>query len=175
VTRKITRAVARIALGLQDCLYLGNLSALRDWGHARDYVQMQWLMLQQDKPEDYVIATGVQHSVRQFVELAAAELGIKLAFEGEGEKEVGRVVEVKGGKAKLKPGEVIVRVDPRYFRPTEVETLLGDASKASDKLGWRPKTTLAELVAEMVQADYAAAQRDSLVKLAGFQAYDYNE
>jgi GDPmannose 4,6-dehydratase len=178
VTRKITRAMARIALGLQDCLYLGNLSALRDWGHARDYVQMQWLMLQQDKPEDYVIATGVQYSVRQFVQLAAEELGIKLKFEGEGEREVGRVIEVSevgGTKAKVKPGEVIVRVDPRYFRPTEVETLLGDASKAKAKLGWSSKTTLPELVAEMVQADYEAARRDSLVKLAGFKAYDYNE
>jgi GDPmannose 4,6-dehydratase len=175
VTRKITRAVARMALSLQDCLYLGNLSALRDWGHARDYVQMQWLMLQQDRAEDFVIATGVQYSVRQFVEMAAGELGIKLAFEGEGVNEVGRVVEVKGGKAKVKAGEVIVRVDPRYFRPTEVETLLGDASRAKSKLGWTPKTTLAELVAEMVEADYAAAKRDSLVKLAGFKAYDYNE
>jgi GDPmannose 4,6-dehydratase len=175
VTRKITRAVSRIALGLQDCLYLGNLSALRDWGHARDYVEMQWLMLQQDHPEDFVIATGVQYSVRQFVEFAAAELGIEVAFEGEGEKEIGVVKAVSGNKAKCKVGEVIVRVDPRYFRPTEVETLLGDPSKAKDKLGWTPKTTLRELVAEMVQADYTAAKRDSLVKLAGFQAYDYHE
>ena len=175
VTRKITRAVARIALGLQDCLYLGNLSALRDWGHAKDYVEMQWLMLQQEQPEDFVIATGVQYSVRQFVEFAARELGITVAFEGEGVKEVGRVVKVDGDKARVKPGEVIVRVDPRYFRPTEVETLLGDPTKAKQKLGWTPKTTLAELVAEMVNADYTAARRDSLVKLAGFQAYDYNE
>lgn len=181
VTRKITRAVARMALGLQECLYLGNLSALRDWGHARDYVQMQWLMLQQEQPEDFVIATGVQVSVRQFVQMAAAELGIELAFEGEGEREVGRVVKVSevrltaGQRAKVKPGDVVVRVDPRYFRPTEVQTLLGDASKAKDKLGWSPKTTLAQLVAEMVQADYEAARRDSLVKLAGFKAYDYNE
>ena len=181
VTRKITRALARIALGLQDCLYLGNLSALRDWGHARDYVQMQWLMLQQEQAEDFVIATGVQVSVRQFVQMAAAELGIELVFEGQGEREVGRVEKISetklngGQKAKVKPGEVIVRVDPRYFRPTEVETLLGDASKAKQKLGWSPKTTLAQLVAEMVQADYEAARRDSLVKLAGFKAYDYNE
>jgi GDPmannose 4,6-dehydratase len=175
VTRKITRAIARIALGLQDCLYLGNLSALRDWGHARDYVEMQWLMLQQDQPEDFVIATGVQYSVRQFVEFAAGELGITVAFEGEGEQEIGIVAKVEGGKAKCKVGDVIVRVDPRYFRPTEVETLLGDPTKAKEKLGWVPKTTLKELVAEMVQADYTSARRDSLVKLAGFQAYDYNE
>lgn len=175
VTRKITRAIARIALGLQDCVYLGNMSALRDWGHARDYVEMQWLMLQQDQPEDFVIATGVQYSVRQFVEFAAAELGIEVAFEGEGEQEIARVTQVTGGKAKCKVGDVIVRVDPRYFRPTEVETLLGDPSKAKDKLGWTPKTTLRELVAEMVQADYTAAKRDSLVKLAGFQAYDHHE
>jgi len=175
VTRKITRAIARIALGLQDCLYLGNMSALRDWGHAKDYVEMQWLMLQQDKPEDFVIATGVQYSVRQFVEFAAAELGITVAFEGEGEREIGRVAAVSGDKAKCKVGDVIVKVDPRYFRPTEVETLLGDPSKAKAKLGWTPKTTLKELVAEMVQADYSSAQRDSLVKQAGFQAYDYHE
>ncbi|MDR7271781.1 GDPmannose 4,6-dehydratase [Pelomonas saccharophila] len=175
VTRKITRAIARIALGLQDCLYLGNLSALRDWGHARDYVEMQWMMLQQDEPEDFVIATGVQYSVRQFVEFAAAELGITVAFEGEGEQEIGVVAKVEGDKAKCKVGDVIVKVDPRYFRPTEVETLLGDPTKAKEKLGWVPKTTLKELVAEMVQADYTSARRDSLVKLAGFQAYDYNE
>ena len=175
VTRKITRAIARIALGLQDCLYLGNLSALRDWGHARDYVEMQWMMLQQDKPDDFVIATGVQYSVRQFVEFAAAELGVTVAFEGEGSQEIGRVAKVEGDKAKCKVGDVIVRVDPRYYRPTEVETLLGDPTKAKEKLGWTPKTTLRELVAEMVAADYTSARRDSLVKLAGFQAYDYNE
>ncbi|MCY4746810.1 GDP-mannose 4,6-dehydratase [Pelomonas sp. UHG3] len=175
VTRKITRAIARIALGLQDCLYLGNMSALRDWGHAKDYVEMQWLMLQQQQAEDFVIATGVQYSVRQFVEFAAAELGVTLAFEGEGEQEVGRVIKVEGDKAKCKVGDVIVRVDPRYYRPTEVETLLGDPTKAKEKLGWVPKTTLKELVAEMVEADYTSARRDSLVKAAGFQAYDYNE
>nr|ART39042.1 H391 [uncultured bacterium] len=181
VTRKITRAVARIALGLQDCLYLGNLSALRDWGHARDYVEMQWLMLQQQQPEDFVIATGVQYSVRQFVEFAATELGIGLRWEGQGADEVGYVDSVNPGPATdgrvahLKPGQAIVRVDPRYFRPTEVETLLGDASKARDKLGWSPPTTLAELVKEMVTADYSAARRDALVKMAGFQAYDYHE
>ena len=175
VTRKITRAVARIALGLQDCLYLGNLSALRDWGHARDYVQMQWLMLQQDVAEDFVIATGVQYSVRQFVERAALELGITITFSGEGPAEVGTVTRVEGSRAKCKPGEVVVKVDPRYFRPTEVETLLGDPSKAKAKLGWTPTTPFDELVREMVEADYSAARRDSLVKLAGFQAYDHHE
>ncbi len=175
VTRKITRAVARIALGLQDCLYLGNLSALRDWGHAKDYVEMQWLMLQQEQPEDYVIATGVQYSVRQFVEHACRELGITLAFRGQGEQEIATVAAVAGKRARCKPGDVIVRVDPRYYRPTEVESLLGDASKARDKLGWVPKIGFAELVREMVEADYTSAKRDSLVKLAGFQAYDYHE
>jgi GDPmannose 4,6-dehydratase len=175
VTRKITRAVARIALGLQDCLYLGNLSALRDWGHARDYVLMQWMMLQQEQPEDFVIATGVQYSVRQFVERAAAGLGITVRFEGSGESEVGVVAQVQGNRAKCKPGDVIVRVDPRYFRPTEVETLLGDPSKAKAKLGWTPTTSFDELVREMIEADYTSARRDSLVKLAGFQAYDHHE
>ncbi len=175
VTRKITRAIARIALGLQDSLFLGNMSALRDWGHARDYVEMQWLMLQQDKAEDFVIATGVQYSVRQFVAFAAAELGIEIRFEGEGVSEVGVVASVTGDKAKVKVGDVIVRVDPRYFRPTEVETLLGDPTKAREKLGWTPKTTLAELVAEMVNADYTSAKRDALVKMAGFKAFDHHE
>ncbi len=179
VTRKITRAIARIALGLQECLHLGNLGALRDWGHAKDYVEMQWLMLQQELPDDFVIATGQQHSVRQFVEFAAAELGIALAFSGSGDSEIGTVESVKPVdgdiKAKCKPGDVIVRVDPRYFRPTEVQTLLGDATKAREKLGWTPKTSLRELVAEMVRADYLSARRDSLVRLAGFRAYDYNE
>ena len=175
VTRKITRAMARIALGLQDCLYLGNMSALRDWGHARDYVQMQWLMLQQEVAEDFVIATGVQYSVRQFVERSAAELGITLQFKGQGDAEVGVVTQVTGNKAKCKVGDVVVKVDPRYYRPTEVETLLGDPSKAKAKLGWEPTTPFSELVREMVEADYNAARRDGLVKLAGFQAYDYNE
>jgi GDPmannose 4,6-dehydratase len=175
VTRKITRAIARIALGLQPCLHLGNMSALRDWGHARDYVEMQWLMLQQDKPEDFVIATGVQYSVRQFVEFAAKELGVAVSFTGEGVDEIGTVTQVVGDKAKCKVGDVIVRVDPRYFRPTEVETLLGDPSKAKQKLGWVPQTTFQELVKEMVEADYNSARRDSLVKMAGFQAYDYHE
>lgn len=179
VTRKITRAIARIALGLQDCLYLGNLSALRDWGHAKDYVEMQWLMLQQNEPEDFVIATGVQYSVRQFVELSAKELGVTLSFSGEGETEIGtvsRVEPVNGEiRAKCEVGDVVVRVDPRYYRPTEVETLLGDATKAKEKLGWTPRISLPELVSEMVAADFETARRDNMVKLAGFQAYDYNE
>ena len=175
VTRKITRAIARIALGLQDTLHLGNMSALRDWGHARDYVEMQWLMLQQQQAEDFVIATGVQYSVRQFVERAAAELGITIQFEGEGEKEVGIVVAVTGNKAKVKVGQIIVKVDPRYYRPTEVETLLGDPTKAKEKLGWVPQTSFEQLVTEMIESDYTAARKDSLVKLAGFQAFDHHE
>ncbi len=179
VTRKITRAIARIALGLQDCLYLGNLSALRDWGHARDYVEMQWLMLQQETAEDFVIATGIQYSVRQFVELAAAELGIRLDFKGKDGDEVGVVaaVEPVNGEilAQCRAGDVIVRVDARYYRPTEVETLLGDPGKAHRKLGWKPKTTLRELVTEMVVSDFDSARRDSLVKRAGFKTFDYHE
>jgi GDPmannose 4,6-dehydratase len=179
VTRKITRAMARIALGLQDCVYLGNLSALRDWGHARDYVLMQWMMLQQDQAEDFVIATGVQHSVRDFVRDSAAVLGVTVEFKGQGVDEVGVVTAVAKTRgeqrAKCKPGDIIARVDPRYFRPTEVETLLGDPSKAKAKLGWVPATSFAELVTEMVEADYTSAKRDSLVKLAGFQAYDHHE
>ena len=175
VTRKITRAIARIALGLQDCLYLGNLGALRDWGHAKDYVEMQWLMLQQQQPEDFVIATGEQHSVREFVELAAAELGIVVHFENTGESETGVVAALNDPQLKLRVGDTIVRVDPRYFRPTEVETLLGDPTKAKQKLGWAPTTTFAQLVSEMVKADIDDARRDHLVKLAGFQAYDYHE
>jgi GDPmannose 4,6-dehydratase len=175
VTRKITRAIARIALGLQDCLYLGNLSALRDWGHARDYVQMMWLMLQQTQAEDFVIATGVQVSVREFVTRAASRLGIELAFEGEGEAEVATVVGVSGDRAWCKPGQVVVRVDPRYFRPTEVQSLLGDPGKARRKLGWAPTTSLDELVTDMIESDYASARRDDLVKRSGYQAYDYHE
>jgi GDPmannose 4,6-dehydratase len=154
---------------------LGNMSALRDWGHARDYVEMQWLMLQQDHAEDFVIATGVQYSVRQFVEFAAEELGITLTWTGEGENEVGTVSAITGDKAKCKVGDAIVKVDPRYYRPTEVETLLGDPTKAKEKLGWVPTTTLKELVSEMVQADFTSAKRDALVKLAGFQTYDHHE
>ena len=165
VTRKITRALARIKLGLQDCLYLGNLDALRDWGHAKDYVEMQWLMLQQEQPEDFVIATGVQYSVRDFVNAAATELGIQITWKGQGVEETGTD----------QNGKVIVQVDPRYFRPTEVETLLGDASKAKNKLGWTPKITFHELVSEMVREDLKSAERDELVKKHGFAAYDYHE
>lgn len=171
VTRKITRALARIKLGLQDCLYLGNLDALRDWGHARDYIEMQWLMLQQEHPEDFVIATGVQYSVRDFVNTAAAELGMHISWNGKGVDEVGTVASVHASHAP----RVIVRVDPRYFRPTEVETLLGDPTKAREKLGWIPKTTFNELVREMVCEDLKSAERDELVKRHGFAAYDYHE
>lgn len=175
VTRKITRALARIALGLQDCLYLGNLGALRDWGHARDYVEMQWLMLQQDVPSDFVIATGVQRSVRQFVQAAAEELGMGLVFRGSGEEEVGVVDAVTGAQSGCKPGDVVVRVDPRYFRPAEVETLLGDAEKARQQLGWVPGTSFEQLVREMVRSDYEIAKRDQLVQRHGFRAYDFHE
>lgn len=165
VTRKITRALARIKVGLQDCLYLGNLNALRDWGHARDYVEMQWLMLQQGKPEDFVIATGIQNSVRRFVEVAAGELGITIRWQGEGVDEVGCDQNDK----------VIVRVDPRYFRPTEVDSLLGDPSKAHAKLGWRPRVSFAELVQQMVREDLKIAERDSLISQHGFRPLAYNE
>jgi len=175
VTRKITRAISRIALGLQDCLFLGNLNSLRDWGHARDYVEMQWMMLQQDQPEDFVIATGVQYSVRQFVDRAAQELGIEMAWAGEGVKEVGTVKAIHNEEVKLKPGARIVAVDERYFRPAEVETLLGDPTKAKEKLGWTPKITFEELVSEMVREDFKAAKRDSLVKASGYTAFDYHE
>ncbi|WP_416050811.1 GDP-mannose 4,6-dehydratase [Cupriavidus basilensis] len=175
VTRKITRAISRIAVGLQDEFYLGNLSALRDWGHARDYVEMQWLMLQQDQPEDFVIASGEQYSVREFVQCAAAELGVTVRFEGSGVDEVGIVESVKGKETKLTPGKVIVRVDPAYFRPTEVETLLGDPSKAHAKLGWAPRTPFSKLVKEMVRSDFQIARRDALVTLAGFQALEHHE
>jgi GDPmannose 4,6-dehydratase len=175
VTRKITRAVARIALGLQDCLYLGNMGALRDWGHARDYVEMQWLMLQQVQPEDFVIATGEQHSVREFVRLAAAELGITVAFHGKGTAEVG-VVEAMGREGLgCAVGDTVVRVDPRYFRPTEVESLLGDPTRAAERLGWRPRTTFHELVREMIESDFSSARRDALVRSHGFTTYDFNE
>ena len=165
VTRKITRALARIKLGLQDCLYLGNLNARRDWGHARDYVEAQWLMLQQEQAEDFVIASGVQYSVRQFVEAAAKRLDIEIRWTGEG-------VEEKGFDA---AGKCIVAVDTRYFRPTEVETLLGDPTKARSKLGWIPRVSFAELVQEMVQEDLKSAERDELIKKSGYSAYDYNE
>lgn len=165
VTRKITRALARIKLGLQDCVYLGNLNAKRDWGHAKDYVEMQWLMLQQEKPEDFVIATGVQYSVRDFINAAAKELGMQILWEGEG-------VDEKGYDA---DGKCIVAVDPRYFRPTEVETLLGDPTKAKEKLGWTPRITFEELVAEMVREDLKSAERDELIKRYGYKSMDYHE
>ena len=165
VTRKITRALARIKLGLQDRLYLGNLDARRDWGHARDYVEMQWLMLQQPEPEDFVIATGIQYSVRQFVSEAAVELGITVRWEGQG-------LDEKGFDS---DGNWIIAVDPRYFRPTEVQTLLGDAGKAATKLGWRAKTTFKELVQEMVREDLNAAERDELVKRHGYDTNEYHE
>jgi GDPmannose 4,6-dehydratase len=165
VTRKITRALARIKLGLQDRLYLGNLDAKRDWGHAKDYVEMQWLMLQQESPEDYVIATGVQYSIRDFVNIAAQELSMKLDWQGSG-------VDEKGYDAQ---GNCIVSVDPRYFRPTEVETLLGDPSKAKSKLGWSPKISFEEMVKEMVREDFNSAERDELIKSHGYYASDYHE
>jgi GDPmannose 4,6-dehydratase len=165
VTRKITRGLARIKLGLQEKLYLGNLDSLRDWGHARDYVEMQWRMLQQDKPEDFVIATGVQHSVREFVTLAAEILGMKLAWQGSGVDET----------AVDRSGAAVIAVDPRYFRPSEVETLLGDPSFAHERLGWKPKVTFEELVKEMVESDLIAAERDQLVKKHGYGAYEYYE
>lgn len=165
VTRKITRALARIKLGLQECLYLGNLDAKRDWGHAKDYVEMQWLMLQQEAAEDFVIATGVQYSVREFVDAAAREIDLPITWQGSGADE-------KGFDAS---GKCIVMVDPRYFRPTEVETLLGDASKARLKLGWEPQISFKELVEEMMREDLKSAERDELVKRHGFSAYDYHE
>jgi GDPmannose 4,6-dehydratase len=166
VTRKITRALARIKLGLQDALFLGNLNSLRDWGHAKDYVRMQWLMLQQEQPEDFVIATGRQYSVRQFVEIAAEELGMSIVWQGSGLDEVG--IERKSGKT-------IVRVDPRYFRPTEVETLLGDPSKAKEKLGWEPKISFEDMVREMIVEDLKLAERDQVVRQKGYRAYNYFE
>jgi len=206
VTRKITRGLARIALGLEDCLYMGNVNALRDWGHARDYVHMMWLMLQQEKPEDFVIATGEQYSVREFIEKAAACLGLALVWEGQGLDELCKVAafnrsvmhrllakQMRGETTAtseafledlmrklvqnpaLTPGHVLVRIDPRYFRPAEVESLLGDAAKARDKLGWRPATTFAELVREMVEEDFAQARRDSLCLHAGFDVHEVRE
>jgi GDPmannose 4,6-dehydratase len=166
VTRKITRGLARISEGLEECLYLGNMDALRDWGHARDYVKAQWLMLQQDVAEDFVIATGEQHSVREFVEKAGAELGFDIAWQGKGVDEQG--IDRKSGKA-------VVKVDPRYFRPTEVETLLGDPSKAKAKLGWRAETSFADLVREMTAADLEIAKRDALVAREGFKTYRHHE
>ena len=169
VTRKVTRGLANIGQGLEKCLYMGNMDSLRDWGHAKDYVRMQWMMLQQELPEDFVIATGVQYSVRQFIDMAAKELGVTLRFEGEGVNEQAVVQSVVGDKAPaLQPGQVVVKVDPRYFRPTEVETLLGDPTKAKATLGWVPQITLQDMVSEMVISDLADAQRHALLKHHGY-------
>jgi len=169
VTRKITRGLANISQGLEDCLYMGNLDALRDWGHAKDYVRMQWMMLQQDLPEDFVIATGVQYSVRQFIEWSAQELGVTLRFQGQGVEEVAIVEKIDAGSCPaLKVGQIIVRIDSRYFRPTEVETLLGDPSKAKEKLGWVPEITVQQMCKEMVGADLKEAQRHALLKANGY-------
>lgn len=169
VTRKITRGLANIAQGLEQCLYMGNMDALRDWGHAKDYVRMQWMMLQQEQPEDFVIATGVQYSVREFITWSAKELGITLKFEGEGVDEQGIVAAVEGDDAPtVKVGDVVVKVDPRYFRPAEVETLLGDPSKAKEKLGWTPEITTQEMCAEMVAEDLKVAKRHALLKEHGY-------
>jgi GDPmannose 4,6-dehydratase len=179
VTRKITRALARIRLGLQPCLYLGNLGARRDWGHARDYVEAMWRILQQKRPDDFVIATGIQHSVREFVEAAAAQLGIALRWEGKGKDERGVVAKVgakpKVAAGRLKPGQTIVRIDPRYYRPAEVDTLLGDAAKARQRLKWKPRVTFRMLVAEMAREDLKGAERDALISRHGYHAYGGRE
>ncbi|MBY6217883.1 GDP-mannose 4,6-dehydratase [Qipengyuania aquimaris] len=170
VTRKITRGLANIAQGLEPCLYMGNIDALRDWGHAHDYVRMQWMMLQQDEPDDFVIATGQQFSVREFIRWSAQELGIELEFSGEGTDEIAMVAAISGNKAPaLKVGDVIMRIDPRYFRPAEVETLLGDPSKAREKLGWEPEISAREMCAEMVATDLKEAQRHAFLKANGFE------
>ncbi|WP_232830629.1 GDP-mannose 4,6-dehydratase [Oceanicella sp. SM1341] len=170
VTRKITRGLANIALGLEPCLYMGNIDALRDWGHARDYVRMQWLMLQQERPEDFVIATGQQHSVREFITWAAEEMGMVLAFEGSGTAERAVVEQVRGPLAPaVRPGQVVMRIDPRYFRPAEVETLLGDATRARERLGWVPEVPARALCAEMVAEDYRCARRQALLREHGLQ------
>ena len=180
VTRKITRAVSRIKLDLQDCLYMGNLDSLRDWGHARDYVEMQWLMLQQTQPQDYVIATGEQHSVREFITRACALLGIDIEWRGSGVDEVAvvtanRALSEADAALGPNPGTVIVRVDPRYFRPTEVDTLLGDPTKAREQLGWVPRTSFAELVDEMVSSDFDLAKKDRVIEQAGYRSFRYYE
>lgn len=169
VTRKITRGLCNIAQGLESCLYMGNMDSLRDWGHAKDYVRMQWMMLQQEQPEDFVIATGVQYSVREFIRRSALQLGVSLRFDGEGVEEQAIVESIEGDKApELKVGDVIVKVDPRYFRPAEVETLLGDPTKAKEKLGWTPEITLDEMIEEMVAFDLDKARQHAMLKKAGF-------
>jgi GDPmannose 4,6-dehydratase len=169
VTRKITRGLANISQGLEKCLYMGNIDALRDWGHAKDYVRMQWMMLQQEQPEDFVIATGLQYTVRQFIEWSSAELGIVLRFEGDGVNERAIVANIEGDKAPaLKVGDIVMRIDPRYFRPTEVETLLGDPTKAKEKLGWVPEITVQQMCKEMVHADLSEAKQHALLKANGF-------
>jgi len=183
VTRKITRGVSKIALGLQDCLYLGNLSAQRDWGHAKDYVEAMWLMLQQDQAEDYVIATGVTTTVREFVRLGFEEIGIEIEFAGKDENEKGVIVDFDEERVRsyglnvddIKMGQTVVRVDPRYFRPTEVELLIGDASKANNQLGWKPKYDLSSLVHEMMQSDIKEMQKDDYLKKGGFKIFNYFE
>lgn len=170
VTRKITRGLSNIAMGLEPCLYMGNIDSLRDWGHAKDYVRMQWMMLQQDEPEDFVIATGVQYSVREFISWTANELGIELEFKGAGVDEIARVVSISGNKAPaLSVGDVVMRINPRYFRPAEVDTLLGDPTKAKEKLGWVPEITAQEMCAEMVEEDHRAARRNALLKEHGLE------
>ncbi|MEC8158039.1 MAG: GDP-mannose 4,6-dehydratase [Pseudomonadota bacterium] len=170
VTRKITRGLSNIAMGLEPCLYMGNIDSLRDWGHAKDYVRMQWMMLQQGEPEDFVIATGVQYSVREFISWTARELGIELEFEGSGVNEIARVISITGDKAPaLSVGDVVMRINPRYFRPAEVDTLLGDPTKAKEKLGWVPEITAQEMCAEMVEEDHKAARRNALLKEHGLE------
>ena len=170
VTRKVTRGLSNIALGLENCLYMGNIDALRDWGHAKDYVRMQWLMMQQDIPDDFVIATGVQYTVREFIVKSAGQLGITIRFEGSAEKEIGVVSAISGGMSPgVKVGDVIVRIDPHYYRPTEVETLLGDPTKAKEKLGWTPQISLDEMIAEMIEHDHAQASQHALLREHGYQ------
>ena len=177
VTRKITRGLSRIVLGIDDCLYMGNIDSLRDWGHAKDYVRMQWMMLQQDVPEDFVIATGIQYSVREFINWSANELGLTIEFSGSGVEEIGTIVAIEGNLAPARSiGDVVVRIDPRYFRPAEVETLLGDPTKAKEKLGWVPEITVHEMCAEMVRDDLKAAKREALLRqhelsLSGLEDY----
>jgi GDPmannose 4,6-dehydratase len=172
VTRKITRSLANMSQGLEKCLHLGNIDALRDWGHAKDYVRMQWMMLQQDQPEDFVISTGLQYSVRQFIQWSAEELGIKIKFEGKGVDETGIITSITGDKAPaLKVGDEIIKIDPRYFRPAEVETLLGDATKAKEKLGWVPEITVQEMCAEMIAEDLKIAQKQAFLESNGYDIH----